>query len=75
MKEYYIPVETLKAEQDNCYLKQVTLYKKIYIETDKQIKPFEGFKEITLPEPTKYHLCSFCGERRDIIHSCTYGGK
>ena len=76
MNEYYIPVETLKAEQDNCYLKQVTLYKKIYVGVDlANIKPFEGFKEITLPEPTKYHLCSFCGERRDIIHTCNYRGR
>lgn len=73
MKAYYIPVETLKAEKDNCYLKQVTLYKKIYVSTDiDNIKPFEGIKDITIP--TKYHLCSFCGERRTIIHTCNYGG-
>ena len=71
MKEYYIPVETLTAEKDSQYLKQVTLYKKIYVGVDlTNIKPFD----ITIPEPTKYHLCSFCGERRDIIHSCNYGG-
>jgi hypothetical protein len=74
MKAYYIPVETITAEKDSQYLKQFTTYKKIYVGVDlANIKPFEGIKDITIP--TKYHLCSFCGERRTIIHTCNYGGK
>ena len=75
MQEYYIP-KTITAEKDNHYLKQFTTYKKIYIGTDTEHTiPFESIKDITIPKPTKYHLCSFCGERINNSHTCNYGGK
>lgn len=75
MQEYYIP-NTITAEKDSHYLKQFITYKKIYVGVDlANIKPFEGIRDITIPKPTKYHLCSFCGKRRDIIHSCTYNNN